>query len=61
MIGYYDSLRTRVYQNLKDSLVPVAETVSVIPAEAGIQLFRSGSLLPAFAGTSLHLRKQMQG
>ncbi len=29
-------------------------------AEAGIQLFRSGLLLPAFAGTSLHLRKQVQ-
>jgi len=26
-------------------LVPVAETVFVIPAEAGIQLFRSGPLL----------------
>ncbi len=26
-------------------LVPVAETVFVIPAEAGIQIFRSGPLL----------------
>ncbi len=30
----------------------LAETVFVIPAEAGIQLLRSGPLLPAFAGTS---------
>ena len=42
-------------------LVTVAETVFVIPAKAGIQLFRSGPLLPASAGTSLHLRKQVQG
>ena len=42
-------------------LVTVAETVFVISAEAGIQLFRSGPLLLASAGTSLHLRKQVQG
>ena len=36
-------------------------SIFVIPAEAGIQLFRSGPLLPAFAGTSLTLRKQGQG
>jgi hypothetical protein len=32
-------------KQLFDYLVPVAETVLVIPAEAGIQLFRSGPLL----------------
>jgi len=37
------------------------ETVFVIPAEAGIGVFHSGPLLPAFAGKSLHLRKQVQG
>jgi hypothetical protein len=32
-------------KQLFDYLVPVAETAFVIPAKAGIQLFRSGPLL----------------
>jgi len=42
-------------------VVSVAETAFVIPAKAGIQFLGCRPLLPAFAGTSLPLRKQGQG
>ena len=52
--------KKRICPTYRPPVIPAKLVLSRVEG-AGIQSFRLGPLFPAFAGTSLHLRKQVQG